>query len=159
MAENKMIEQPSVTGCKHYGKPGTGIYKNLPVDYNLIKKLFEKVALESLNVDMISIINTGNNLEVSFTIVEEKKKHLGSSLEKSIQRTCKWQIVYHTGFVKLSIVGIGMRSGIGVAAGFFKAMKKIPIKLVTTSEIAISCLIENQYKLDAVKAIAKEFKL
>jgi len=159
MTEKKMIEQPSVTGCSIMENQTQVFIKNLPVDYNLIKKLFEKVALESLNVDMISIINTGNNLEVSFTIVEEKKKHLESALKKVFRGLGKWEIVYHTGFVKLSVVGIGMRSGIGVAASFFKAMKKIPIKLVTTSEIAISCLIENQYKLDAVKAITREFRL
>jgi aspartate kinase len=52
-----------------------------------------------------------------------------------------------------------MRSGIGVASSFFKALENIPIRLVTTSEIAISCLIEEKYKHQAVDAIVKEFNL
>jgi aspartate kinase len=61
--------------------------------------------------------------------------------------------------VKVSVVGTGMRSGIGVASSFFNALSGIPIKLVTTSEIAISCLIEEQYKEQAVRMIAREFNL
>jgi len=53
----------------------------------------------------------------------------------------------------------GIRSGVGVAASFFKALKNIPIRLVTTSEIAISCLVEAEFKQQAVEAVAKEFKL
>jgi aspartate kinase len=159
VGENKMIEQSLVTGCSVMENQAQVFLRNLPVDYGRIKKLFEKVALVGLNVDMISIINTGDNLELSFTIIEEKKKYLEAALKKVFKGLEKWEVVYHTGFVKLSIVGIGMRSGIGVAATFFKAMKRIPIKLVTTSEIAISCLIENKYKNAAVKALAKEFNL
>jgi aspartate kinase len=157
--ENKMIEQSLVTGCSVLENQTQVFLKNLPIDYNLIKKLFEKVALAGLNVDMISIINTGENLEVSFTIIEEKKTHLEAALKKVFKGLEKWEIVYNTGFVKISVVGIGMRSGIGVAASFFKAMKRIPIKLVTTSEIAISCLVENKFMKPAVRALAKEFNL
>jgi aspartate kinase len=159
VGENKMIEQSLVTGCSIMENQTQVFLKNLPIDYARIKKLFEKVALAGLNVDMISIINTGENLEVSFTIIEEKKKHLEAALKKVFKGLEKWETVYNTGFVKISVVGIGMRSGIGVAASFFKAMKRIPIKLVTTSEIAISCLVENKYMKSAVKALAKEFNL
>jgi aspartate kinase len=159
VGENKMIEQSLVTGCSIMENQAQVFIKNLPVDYERIKKLFEKVALAGLNVDMISIINTGDTLELSFTIIEEKKKYFEAALKKVFKGLEKWEVAYHTGFVKLSVVGIGMRSGIGVAASFFKAMKRIPIKLVTTSEIAISCLIENKHKNAAVKALAKEFNL
>lgn len=158
--ENKMIEQPVVTGLSIMENQTQVSIKKLPADYKLVKKLFEKVALEGLNVDMISIINNGDALEISFTIVQEKKKHLDAALKKVFENLgSKWEIVYDSGFVKLSAVGIGMRSGIGVAADLFKALKKIPIRLVTTSEIAISCLIEEKYKAEAVESLTKEFKL
>lgn len=157
--ENNMIEQPLVTGLSVMENQTQVSLKQLPADYNLIKQLFESVALEGLNVDMISIINTGENLDVSFTIVEEKKKHLDAQLKKVFEGLGNWERVYESGYVKLSVVGIGMRSGIGVAANFFKALKSIPIRLVTTSEIAISCLVEEKYKQEAVNALAKEFSL
>jgi aspartate kinase len=56
-------------------------------------------------------------------------------------------------------VGIGMKSSIGVASDFFNAMKNIPIRLVTTSEIKISCLIEKKYLKQAVKTLISKFNL
>ncbi|HEX2865497.1 MAG TPA: aspartate kinase [Ignavibacteriales bacterium] len=157
--ENIVIEQPEVTGCSLMENQTQVFIKRLPVDYSLVRRIFEKVALEGLNVDMISIINSESNLVVSFTIVESKKKHLQAALNKVLYDLKDWDVEYHTGNVKVSIVGIGMRSGIGVASTFFKALENIPIKLVTTSEIAISCLIGEQDKQAAVDALVKEFKL
>lgn len=157
--ENIIIEQPVVTGCSIMENQTQVFIKNLPVDYSRIKDLFAKVATENLNVDMISIINMGTNLEVSFTIVQEKTKHINAALKKVLSDLEDWNAEFYSGFIKLSVVGIGMRSGIGVASSFFKALEKIPIRLVTTSEIAISCLIEEKYKHQAVDAIVKEFNL
>jgi|LZCG01.1.fsa_nt_gb aspartate kinase len=52
-----------------------------------------------------------------------------------------------------------MRKARGVASRFFKAIEDIPIFLVTTSEIKISCLISKEYKQKAVENLAKEFNL
>lgn len=156
--EDIIIEQPLVSGMSLTENETQVFIKNLPVDYSLVRKMFEKTAAAGLNVDMISIINTDSHLVVSFTIIESKR-HL---LEDALNRVFKddnLEIEYHTGFLKLSVVGIGMRSGIGVASSFFKALQDIPIKLVTTSEIKISCLIDESYKQKAVDAIVKEFKL
>ncbi|MEI7812917.1 MAG: aspartate kinase [Ignavibacteria bacterium] len=157
--ESIIIEQPEVTGCSIMENQTQVFVKNLPVDYSLIKSLFEKVAIEGLNVDMISIINTGSNLNVSFTIIQEKAQHIDDALKKVLSDLEYFNIEYHSGFVKLSVVGIGMRSGIGIASNFFAALQSLPIRLVTTSEIAISCLIEEQYKQQAVNAIVKQFNL
>lgn len=159
VGENIIIEQPVVTGCSIMENQTQVFIKNLPVDYSRIKDLFAKAAIEGLNVDMISIINSGTNLEVSFTIVQEKTRHIDEALKKVLSDLQDWNTEFHSGFIKLSVVGIGMRSGIGVASSFFKALEKIPIRLVTTSEIAISCLIEDQYKQQAVDAVVKEFNL
>ncbi|MCU7490293.1 MAG: aspartate kinase [Bacteroidota bacterium] len=157
--ENIIIEQPVVTGCSLMENQTQVFIKHLPVDYSLVRRIFEKVALEALNVDMISIINSEAHLVVSFTIVESKKKHLQAALSKVLSDLKDWDVEYHTGNIKVSIVGIGMRSGIGVASSFFKALQNVPIKLVTTSEIAISGLIGEEYKQAAVDALVKEFKL
>jgi aspartate kinase len=52
-----------------------------------------------------------------------------------------------------------MKSSTGVAANYFKALEGIPVKLVTTSEIKISCLVEETYKEKAIKALTKTFDL
>jgi aspartate kinase len=157
--ENEIIEQPVVTGMSVIANEAQVIIDKLPVDYTLVKKLFEKTAEAGLNVDMISIINHEQHLTISFTILEERKEQLESELNKVLSELKGWNIEYHLGFIKLSIVGIGMRSGIGVAYRFFKALENIPIKLVTTSEIKISSLIDENFQQEAVNALAKEFNL
>jgi aspartate kinase len=157
--ENDIIEQPVVTGMSVTDNETQVTINKLPVDFKLVKTIFEKIAAAGLNVDMISIINYEDNLSVSFTIVEDKKLELDKTLNKVLKELEGWKIVYAAGYVKLSTVGIGMKSSVGVASRFFKALQDIPIKLVTTSEIRISCLIEAKYKDEAVKAIVKEFNL
>jgi len=52
-----------------------------------------------------------------------------------------------------------MRTEKGVASRFFKALSEIPIELITTSEIKISCLIHKNYKDGAIQLLAREFDL
>ena len=154
----KNIEQPVVSGLSVMDNQTQVTLSNLPLDYNLVQQIFEKVAKEGLNVDMISVIST-TGLNISFTIIEEKKSHVAKALSQILSDMKGFNIDYHSGFSKISIVGIGMKSSSGVASKYFKALEKIPIKLVTTSEIKISCLVEEKFKDKAVKALVDSFEL
>lgn len=154
----KNIEQPVVTGLSVIDNQTQVTLSNLPLDYNLVQQIFEKVAKEGLNVDMISVIsNTG--LNISFTVIEEKKTHVAKALSQILKDMKGYNIHYHSGYSKISIVGIGMKSSSGVAAKYFKALEKVPVKLVTTSEIKISCLVEEKYKEKAVRSLVESFEL
>ena len=154
----KNIEQPVVSGLSVMDNQTQVTLSNLPLDYNLVQQIFEKVAKEGLNVDMISVIsNTG--LNISFTIIEEKKLHIEKALTQILKDMKGFNVNYHSGFSKISIVGIGMKSSSGVASKYFKALEKIPVKLVTTSEIKISCLVEEKFKEKAVKSLVEAFEL
>jgi aspartate kinase len=154
----KNIEQPVVSGLSVMDNQTQVTLSNLPLDYNLVQQIFEKVAKEGLNVDMISVIsNTG--LNISFTIIEEKKSHIEKALSQILKDMKGLNVNYHSGFSKISIVGIGMKSSSGVASKYFKALEKIPVKLVTTSEIKISCLVEEKFKEKAVKSLVEAFEL
>lgn len=157
MKEN--IEQPVVTGLSVKDNQTQVTLSRLPEDYTLIHKIFHNVAEQGLNVDMISLIEDDHNLTVSFTIIDENKENIESALHHSLKDLEKWHITYHPGYSQISIVGIGMRSSSGVASTFFGAMQQIPIKLVTTSEIKISCLVETAFKLRAVNALTNAFDL
>lgn len=154
----KNIEQPIVSGLSVMDNQTQVTLSNLPMDNNLVQQIFEKVAREGLNVDMISIISN-SGLNISFTIIEEKKSHVAKALTQILKDMKGFNIHYNSGYSKISIVGIGMKSSSGVASKFFKAMEKIPLALVTTSEIKISCLVEEKYKEKAVKALVTEFEL
>ncbi|MCX6149923.1 MAG: aspartate kinase [Ignavibacteriales bacterium] len=157
MTEN--IEQPIVSGLSVMDNQTQVTISNLPNDYNLIHKIFYSAAHEGLNVDMISVITEGNSINISFTIIDDKKVHVDESLLHLLKNYNEYNLHYYPGCVKISIVGVGMRSSSGVAADFFKALENIPIKLVTTSEIKISCLVDSQFKQQAVDSLVKTFSL
>ena len=152
------LEEPSVTGLSAMDKQTQVTISKLPLDYTIIHDIFESVARHDLNVDMISVISN-SSLNVSFTIIEDEKHNFQQALSEVLQDLPKLNIQYHSGYSKVSIVGIGMKSSRGVAARYFNALKDIPVKLVTTSEIKISCLVEEKYKNDAMQALIKMFNL
>ncbi len=153
------IDQPAVTGLSVMENQTQVTISNLELDYSIVRTIFEDASRERLNVDMISIINTDDKLNISFTIIEEKKKHIDVSLKKLLNHLKGWNVTYHSGYVKLSVIGIGMKSSCGVATRFFGALGDAPIRLVTTSEIKISCLIEEKYKEKAIQSLVTEFNL
>jgi aspartate kinase len=159
MSEDKIIEKEVVTGLTIQENQTQVVLKNLPLDYSLIRILFHKVAVAGFNVDMISIISDDEGLNVSFTIIDETKKSITNTIIKVLKDLSKYTMKFHPGFVKVTVVGIGMKSSTGVASDFFTALKNIPIRLVTTSEIKISCLIEKKYLKQAVKSLIKKFRL
>ncbi len=152
------IEQPIVSGLSVMDHQTQVTLSNLPMDNNLVQQIFEKVAREGLNVDMISVISN-SGLNISFTIVEEKKSHVAKALTLILKDMKGFNIHYNSGYSKISIVGIGMKSSSGVASKFFKALEKVPLSLVTTSEIKISCLVEEKFKEKTVKALVTAFDL
>ena len=154
----KNIEEPVVTGLSVMDNQTQVTLSNLPLDYNLVQKIFNRVAKEGLNIDMISVISN-EGLNISFTIIEEKKTHVEKALSQILKDMKGFNIHYQSGNSKISIVGIGMKSSSGVASKFFKSLENVPIKLVTTSEIKISCLVEEKYKDKAVKALVNSFEL
>ncbi len=154
----KNIEQPVVSGLSVMDNQTQVTLSSLPLDYNLVQKIFAKVAKEGLNVDMISVIsNTG--LNISFTVIEEKKSHVEKALSQLLKDLKGFNVHFQSGYSKISIVGIGMKSSSGVASKYFKALEKIPVKLVTTSEIKISCLVEEGFREKAIKSLVQTFEL
>ena len=142
--------EAKVTVCDVPDKPGKA------------SKLFEKLAKADVNVDMIiqNVSRTGFT-DISFTV---EKKDLNKSQE-AIKRIAKGigaqGIKVNRNIAKVSVVGIGMRSHSGVAAKMFSALaaKKINIEMISTSEIKISCVVEQKEAEKSVKAIHKAFGL
>ncbi|MBM7559208.1 aspartate kinase [Marinitoga litoralis] len=153
------IENPVVTGMSVMENQTQVTITNLPFDHAIIYNIFDKIAQKGFNVDMISIININNKLNVSFTIIEEEMEHFDSYLKEALSNFNESQVTYEHGYAKVSVVGIGMKTEKGVASRFFKALEDIPIRMVTTSEIKISCLLEKKYLDMATKAIIREFEL
>jgi len=131
------------------------------VDINMedVSKLFEKIALDGVSIDMISQTAPFNGkVNVSFTIPKndlmECKKIVGCFVPKG-------SMIIDEEITKFSLVGLGMKNTSGVASKVFKIFSdnNIAVKLITTSEIRITCAINSSCKEVAIREIAKEFNL
>jgi aspartate kinase len=124
--------------------------------------IFHELAREKINVDMIiQNISAQGLTDVTFTV---PKDDLPLALEttKKIKNEIKArEIVADDKIAKLSIVGIGMRSHCGIAEKMFKTLsdEKINIQMISTSEIKISCVIEENQAEKALNAVHNVFEL
>lgn len=130
-----------------------GISDEPGVAYGILKR----VADANIEVDVI-VQNVGRNdtNDLSFTV---HRNELEAAVE-AIRPYAK-EVATDDKIVKVSLVGVGMRSHAGVAATMFKALadKKINIQLITTSEIKITVIIEERYLELAVRAIHSAFDM
>jgi aspartate kinase len=135
---------------------------SVPDKPGIAAKLFEEIAKEKINVDMIiQNITRGKVNDISFTVSKDEAKKALKISEKVCRELKAEKVLYDETLAKVSIVGAGMVSSYGVAAKMFKALgdNNINIEMISTSEIKISCLISAKYADKAVKILHKEFNL
>lgn len=158
---NKMnMESKPITGLATSDEDVAITIKDIDNDITVLSDIFESVAKKRINIDMISQTAPINNkVNISFTI---PKAELRDCLE-IIEKYCpeKANVAIDEDITKFSIVGIGMKTTSGVAARLFKVFKmnKIEVKMITTSEIRITCAIKQEDKQRAIELIATEFNL
>jgi len=124
--------------------------------------IFTKIARANINVDMIvQNASEGGLADLSFTIAKgdlDKARAIVQELRADIP-----EIVADSdeGIAKVSIVGIGMRSHTGVAERMFAALakEKINIQMISTSEIKVSCVVEESAGRRALRALHQAFEL
>ena len=120
-------------------------------------KVFGPLAQSSINVDMIvqNVSEDGRFTDMTFTVDAGDLDKAMSVIEGAKDEIGYQSISGSTDIVKVSVIGIGMRSHAGVAADMFAALaeKGINIQAITTSEIKISILIDAAYTELAVRTL------
>ncbi|MFQ5881293.1 MAG: aspartate kinase [Candidatus Methylomirabilales bacterium] len=125
-------------------------------------KLFGKVAEAGIVVDMIvQNISQDGHTDISFTVSRadfHKATEIVDGVAKEIGAD---QILGDDRIAKVSIVGVGMRTHSGVAANMFAALaaENINIMMISTSEIKVSCVIDEKYAELAVRVLYDAFQL
>lgn len=156
---NMNMENKPVTGLATSDEDAAVTIADVRNDVNILSNLFEALASRRINVDMISQTSPLNGkVNISFTIPKEDLKEC---LDIVKVYAGKDKITIDEHITKFSIVGIGMKTTSGVAARMFKLFSKnnIEVKMVTTSEIRITCAIKEEDKLKAINIVADEFNL
>ena len=161
--EKNNMEQPIISGIAFNRDEAKITVLGVPDKPGIAYQILGPIAEANIDVDMI-IQNVGavgttdftftvnkNDLNKALTILNEKvKNHVGA---KEVNGNDK--------IAKVSIVGVGMRSHVGVASQMFRTLSEegININMISTSEIKISVLIDEKYLELAVRALHKAFGL
>ena len=135
--------------------------KGIPDKPGVAGQIFSILAEADINVDMIvqNITDDGKFASITFTVpLDDCKKAVKVMRDSKIKFK---QIFFDTKICKISIVGVGMKSNVGVAKVMFEtlAKKNINIKVISTSEIKISVLIESHKKKIALNSLHKAYGL
>jgi len=157
--ENMNMESKPVTGIATNDDDVAVTLKNIPKDVNILSTIFEAIGSKRVNIDMISQSSPVDGMvSVSFTIPKESLK---DSLKIINKLTVDTKVIVDEDITKFSMVGLGMKTTSGVAARMFRVFSKnnIEIKMITTSEIRITCAIKTEDKSKAIQVVAKEFNL
>ena len=157
-----MIEEKSISGVSVSENVMLINIRQLPSKSKILADLFIRLAENEINVDIISqTLNHDGTMDVSFTTSLDDMVLVNDVL-KQVQTTHPQSIILlDDDCVKVSVVGIGMRTQTGVAAKLFGLLSEnqIDFKLVTTSEISITYTLAKKDKEKAVQLIAERFNL
>ncbi len=125
-------------------------------------EIFEPLAEANIVVDMI-VQNPSNEgrTDVTFTVARQDLEKSLEIIKKHQEKIGARAILHDASVAKVSIIGVGMRNHAGVAAKAFKAlqMENINILMISTSEIKISCIVEEKYTELAVRTLHEAFGL
>lgn len=123
-------------------------------------KVFDLLAKHNINVDVIlQSIGRDDTKDISFTVAREDAAETVSLLEGNSQRLTIQRIEEDTTVAKVSIVGAGMQTNAGVAAGMFEALYNVGVNLrmIATSDIRITVLIDEADVDKAMRAVHDKF--
>ena len=156
-SKNMKLEDKVITGLATCDNDAAITIVDIKIED--VSKLFEQVAINGVSVDMISqTAPKDGKVNVSFTIAKDDLNECESVVEKFVS---KENIIVDEDITKFSLVGLGMKHTSGVAAKVFKIFSdnNIAVKLITTSEIRITCAISSADKNVAIREVAKEFNI
>ncbi|TYQ13268.1 UNVERIFIED_CONTAM: aspartate kinase [Acetivibrio alkalicellulosi] len=136
--------------------------ENLPDDIRIISEIFTSVSNENINIDMVSkSAPFKGTVNMSFSLPADDLVRVITLLNNFKDKVDDLIVEVDAYNTKISVFGEEMKHIPGVAARLFSALAKkgIEIKLVTTSEVDISCLIVERDADSAVNSIKEEFSL
>ena len=159
---SNMERQRIVTGVAHDLNCARFAIFDVPDQPGVAKALFRGLANAGINVDMvIQSAMRDNRNDIAFTIEDDDLHKAVPVVEELVKAIGASGMVYGNNVAKISIVGAGMQSNPGVAADMFEALAdaNINIHMISTSEIKVSCVIDEERIKEAVQILHDKFGL
>ncbi len=134
---------------------------NIPDRPGIAAELFESLSEGGVNVDLIiQATHQINSNDITFTVSEDELHNAKAQCEKLIN-AIGGEISSQEGLTKLSIFGAGIMGRPGIASSLFQTLSDsgINIRLIATSEVKVSCVIDAELGKKAVRSVGEVFKL
>ena len=161
--EDEVVEQELVSGIA-YSRDEAKITLVKVLDKpGVAAAIFGPLADASINVDMIvqNVSDDGQATDLTFTVTTNDLERAVSTIESNRDGLGYEALVNDSKVAKISVIGVGMRSHAGVAQRMFQTLaeKGINIQVISTSEIKVSVLIDEQYTELAMRALHSAYGL
>ncbi len=161
--EDEIVEQQVVSGIAYARNEAKVTLMGVADKPGMASGIFMPLAEANINVDMIvqNVSADGLRTDLTFTVPEGDLERAVAVIEKARENFPFDRLNADKNVVKVSVIGVGMRSHAGVAATMFKALadKGINIQVISTSEIKISVLIAAEYTELAVRSLHSAYGL
>jgi aspartate kinase len=155
--EDEIMEKQVVSGIAFSRDEAKITLRRVADKPGVAASVFGPLAEANVNVDMIvqNVSADGQNTDMTFTVPTSDYDRAMKVIGDARPRIGYEEVVGSTDVVKVSVIGIGMRSHAGVAARLFEALasRGINIQVITTSEIKVSVLIDAAYAELAVRTL------
>ncbi|MBY0463008.1 MAG: aspartate kinase [Alphaproteobacteria bacterium] len=161
-SERNPVESTVISGIAHNQNEAKITLLNVPGDARNIALIFGKLAENLISVDMIVQSSLPDNkMDLTFTLLRSDLDRALPVLEEIKKNLNFSEIIVDNEIVKISVIGIGMKSNMEIASILFKTLAEhnIHIQLISTSEIKISVIIGQHYTPLAVTALHTAFSL
>jgi aspartate kinase len=161
--EDEIVEQEIVTGIAYTRDEAKVTLLQVPDRPGVAAAIFGPLTDAAINVDMIvqNVAPDGKSTDMTFTVSKSDLARAVSVLEGARAQIDCGRIIADSNVVKLSVIGVGMRSHPGVAQRMFRALadKGINIQVISTSEIKVSVLIGEDYTELALRSLHTAYGL
>ena len=161
--EDEIVEQQVVSGIAYAKDEAKVTLLKVDDKPGVAARIFGPLSEANINVDMIvqNVAADGKHTDMTFTVQAGELTRALDVLKKAKADIGHFDIKSSADVVKISVIGVGMRSHAGVAAQMFKTLseKGINIHAISTSEIKVSVLIDAAYAELAVRALHSAYGL
>ncbi|MEJ2467304.1 MAG: aspartate kinase [Candidatus Thiodiazotropha sp.] len=161
--EEERMEQAKISGIAFNRDEAKLTILGVPDQPGVAFKILGPVSDQNIEVDMIvqNISADTNTTDFTFTVNRGDYKRAKTILEETAENLGAREVVGDDKIVKISLVGVGMRSHAGIASKMFESLANegINIRMISTSEIKISVVVDEKYLELGVRALHEAFEL
>ena len=161
--EDEIVEKEVISGIAYSRDEAKITLSQVEDKPGVAAGIFGPLADGSINVDMIvqNVSDDGKKTDITFTVGKTDLERAISTVEAKKAALGYRELISDSKVVKVSVIGVGMRSHAGIAQTMFQALadKGINIQVISTSEIKVSVLIGEEYLELALRSLHEAFGL